>query len=344
MVRAACSTGWPDQRRGGRGSAAILEDHVVPSDLHPRLRVSISLSIAALLLSAGVAMGDGGATTIEAGAYIDFVAPDPAGPTPGSITFGFAGSPEEIAADAVLVPPADTNLAFLGGGTPTCLEVTREGGSIARLAFVAECTVDGPVTFVADAFGPGSSAYLIADRVGAPADLVEGDAAYAAMIGVPADSGANVAITFIVDLASGVPSSFVGRTQLTGVVTLLGSGDVVVGAATLLDAVVDDASRALLSEAAGLGVAAIVDIVGEGLIGGGGEPSLTIALSVTYTVPTPAPTATPASAALPDTRADQPGAATPWPFLVGLVAAVAIAGTRARRSALTRPRAGTRAR
>lgn len=320
----------------------------MPSDPRRRLRASISLALGALLLTAGVALGGGGATTIEAGAYLDFVAPDPGGPTAGSITFGFAGTPEEIAADAVLVPPADANLAFLGGGTPTCLEVTREGGSITRLAFVAECTVDGPVTFEPDLFGPGMGAYLIGDRVAAPADLVEGDPAFATMIGVPADSGANLAITFVVDVASGFTSSFVGRTQLTGSVMALGSGDVVVGAATLPDAVIDDASRALLSDAGALGVVATVDIVGDGSISDKGGPALTIALSVTYTAPTPAPTveptASPAAGSLPDTRAGLPGAVSPWLGLVGLVVGIAIVAIRARRSVLAGSRAGDKPR
>lgn len=195
-----------------------------------RLRASIALVVGVFLLTSGVALG--ATTSVEGGAYFDFVAPDPIAPAPGSITFGFSGTPEEIAADAVLVPPADTNLAFLGGGTPTCLEVTREGGSITQLAFVAECTIDGMVTFVPDAFGPGVGAYLIGDRVAAPQDLVEGDPAFATMIGVPAASGASLAVTFEVDLASGVPQTFVGITEVVGAVSMLGSGDVTVGSAT----------------------------------------------------------------------------------------------------------------
>jgi hypothetical protein len=231
---------------------------------------------------------------------------------PGAIAFGFTGTSEIISADAELVPPADTNLAFLGGGTPTCLEVTREAGEITRLAFVAECTVTGTVTRVTDAFGPGMDAYVIGDRVAAPAELVEGDPAFGALLGVPADSGELLSVTFQIDLTVGAPLSFVGATQVAGAVTMLAGGDVMVGAATLPGAAVDDASRQLLSEAAALGVDAAVTIGGTGTIEQKGQPTLDLVLSVSYAAPTvaptPAPTPAPTAAALPDTSADGPSA------------------------------------
>ena len=53
-----------------------------------RLRFTSPLiAIAVLLLAAGLALGGGGGTTtVEAGTYFDYVAPDPLGPTDGSIT------------------------------------------------------------------------------------------------------------------------------------------------------------------------------------------------------------------------------------------------------------------
>jgi hypothetical protein len=265
---------------------------------HPGV-ASIGLAIGGLLLAAGAVAAGGAPIEIEGGAYFDFVAPDPGAPAPGSITFGFSGTPEVIAADAVLVPPADTNLAFLGGGTPTCLGVTREGGTITRLAFVAECVVSGTVTFVADAFGPGAGGYLIGDRVAAPQELVEGDPAFATMIGVPADGGGTLSIIFQIDVTGGFPTSFIGETDVTGAVATLAGGDVAVGSATLPDAVIDDASRALLEEAAALGVNATVGIVGNGVIQQKGDPELQIELTVTLASGPTSPSPTPGL--LPDT-------------------------------------------
>lgn len=275
---------------------------------HHRRRVPLAgsaLALAGLLLVVGAALGGGGTTTVEGGVYLDYVAPDPLAPTDGAIRFGFAGTLETIAADAVLAPPADTNLAFLGGA-PTCLEVTREGGVITALEFAGECNAGGTVTRVDDLFGPGGDAYLIADRVAAPADLVEGVPAFATLIGIPAVAGTNLDLVFVVDLATGIPSSFIGQTSVTGPITLLTGGDIGVGAATLPNEVIDAASRGHLEDAAAFGVEATAVIVGLGTIQQEGDPTVQIELTVTYTEPTPVatpvPTAAPSADALPDTR------------------------------------------
>lgn len=277
-----------------------------------------SLATLVILLVAGVALGGGVGSTVEGGAYFDFVAPDPLGPTDGTIRFGFNGAVETIAADAELVPPADTNLAFFGGGTPTCLEVSRDGAVITRLAFVGECNVSGTVVRVDDLFGPGADAYLIADRVAAPAGLVEGDPTFGTMIGVPAAAGTELDITFQIDLATGVPTSFTGQTSVTGAVTLLAGGNIGVGAATLPTEVIDAASREQLEDAAALGVDATVAIVGLGTIQQKGDPTIEIELTVSYAAPTPVPTAAPTTAALPNTRAEAAGPEWLGPIVLGL--------------------------
>ncbi len=304
---------------------------MLPSVHRHRRLFSLPIVATALLLGSAIARAGGGDVTIEAGAYFDFLAPDPGGPTDGTIRFGFGSAAETIAADAELVPPADTNLAFLGGGTPTCLEVTREGGTITHLAFVEECTVSGTVTRVDDVFGVGADAYLVGDRLAAPAELVEGEAAYAALIGVPAATGGTLDVTFHVDPTTGVPTSFIGETSVAGPISDLGAGDVGVGAAALPGAIVDDASRALLDEAADLGVDATVGILGFGTIGEKGQPALEIELTVTYsaTPATPAPT----PAALPDTRMAIGSASAGGP--VWLVLAAGAAGATV---LLVRPR------
>jgi hypothetical protein len=298
----------------------------------PRWLVSAPLAMLALAVGTSLAAAGGAETAVEAGVFRDFVAPDAGTATPGSITFGFSGSPEVIAADAQLVPPADTNLAFLGGGTPTCIEVTRAGGVITRLAFVSECTVSGTVELVPDAFGPGADGYLIADRVAAPAELVDMQAEFAALIGVAADSGGVLTIIFQVDVTSGVPEAFVGETEVSGPVTILGSGDVTVGSATLPAAVIDGASRAVLEEAAGLGADATVLISGNGTIQPQGNPVLEIVLSVSFVAATPPATPAPTAAALPDTSFE---AGTAWPAslpaLTVLVAVTALGAVALRR-------------
>lgn len=276
-------------------------------------------------LSAATAIAGGlPETTVEAGVYLDYVAPDATAPTDGAIRFGFSGLLETITADAELVPPADTNLPWFVGGTPTCLSVTREGGSITRLEFVSGCTVSGTVVRVDDVYGPDADAYLIGDRLAAPVTMVEGDPAYATLIGVPAAAGTTLAVTFQVDTTVGAPTSFTGVTSVTGPVTDLGNGDFMVGDATLPSAEIDDASRASLTSVAGLGVDVTVDITGDGIIQVEGEPTLEVSLSVSFPAPTAAPTATstaaptanptpaPTAGELPDTGVATPGDGGPW--------------------------------
>jgi hypothetical protein len=296
----------------------------IPRRPHPRL-VSIPLAAIALLAATGIALGGGETTSVEGGAFFDYVAPDPVGTTDGTIRFGFLGTAETIAFDAELVPPVDTNLPGFGGGTPTCLEVTRAGGIIIRLAFIAECVVEGDVTFVEDLFGPGGDAYMISDRLAAPAEFIATSPEFAALIGVPADAGTVLSVTFTLDMATGVPVSFVGVTSVSGPVTLLAGGDITVDGATLQTEVIDDASRAALTEASELGVDATVAITGNGNLQAQGPlPELEIVLAVSFTAPTAVPTTapTPAASLLPDTGLSPSGDA-PAPG-TGALAALAL--------------------
>jgi hypothetical protein len=265
---------------------------------------AIPLAVCLFLATASAAVA-APAVTVEAGAYRDFLAPDPGTSTPGSITFGLNGSAEVIAADAVLTPPADTALAGLGGGVPTCLQVTRDGGAITGLAFVSTCTVAEPVVFVADAFGPGQNAYALSDRVIAPEALIQSNPGMNALFATAADAGAQLALTFTVDTSSGLPNAFAGLVNLGGAITMLGSGGVEVGAATLLAENVDAPERALLQEAADLGVAAAVAVHGAGTLDlGTGDIVVDITLDITFATPpiaTPSPTGSPAPMTIPNT-------------------------------------------
>jgi hypothetical protein len=277
----------------------------------------------------------GGAPDIEAGIFTHYVAPEAGTLTPGSITFGYLGTAEVIAPDAELVPPADTNLAFLVGAAPTCLEVTRAGGEITRLAFVASCSVSGPVTFVADLFGPGVDGYVTSDRIATPESVVLGDPGINALMKTTADSGGVLSVTFQVDVSFGAPIAFSATTTLAGAVSVLGTGDIQVGAAILLDAVIDAGSRALLEQADADGLTASVVVQGAGLIdvSGKSQPAVTITLSVLLA--DPPPSATPSAGMLPDTSLAATGrSSAAWIVaLAAMVGATAVIGARRRVSA-----------
>ncbi len=271
--------------------------------MHRMSRLAVPL-ITLGLIASGVSSVTAADVAVECGLFRDYTAPDPVAVTAGSITFGLNGTPETIAPDATLLPPADTALPSLQGGTPTCLTVTRDAGVITSLAFAPSGTVTGTVILVPDLFGSGQDAYVIADRVFAPADAVTANAGLAALIKTAADSGSTFSVTFQIDLSSGVPTDFTATTTLSGAVTLLAGGDIRVGAATLPNPVIDAAARASLTAAADLGVAATVVVNGLGTLdqSSAGGVAIDVTLSVTYTAPavnTPAPTA----AALPNTAA-----------------------------------------
>jgi hypothetical protein len=263
----------------------------------------IATSVMTAMVLASLASGAAAATTtVECGLFRNYTAPDPVAVTAGSITFGLHGTPEAIAADATLVPPADSLLASLQGGTPTCLTVVRDAGNITSLAFAPSGTVSGRVVLVADLFGPGQDAYVIADRVFTPVAAVTANPGLAALIKTAADSGSTFSVTFQIDLSSGVPTSFAAATTLSGLVSAGAGGDIRVGAATLPNAVIDATSRAKLTAAASLGVPATVVVNGAGTLaqGGQGGVAIQVTLSVTYTAPV-ASTASATPADLPNT-------------------------------------------
>jgi hypothetical protein len=268
-----------------------------------RLVSGVALVLMALSSSATVVMA-APATSIEAGVFIDFVAPDPAGPTAGAIRFGFLGMVEQIAPDAVLVTPADTNLAFLGGA-PTCLEVTRDGGQITRLAFVESCTVRGVVTIVPDAFGPGLDGYMTGDRIGTPASVVDTVPGVEALMGTAYATGNDLSVTFSIDASSGIPTTFAGFTDVAGTVSVLGNGDVRIGPAVLPAEVIDAGSRTALQRAQDQGRNVTAHVVGNGVIDtSGGNPTVDIILAVELAPEPPAPPSEPDE--LPDTRTTPP--------------------------------------
>jgi hypothetical protein len=287
-----------------------------------------SLRIMTILLLASVASTAVAAqTTVECGLFRDYTAPDPIAPSAGSITFGLNGSPEVIAASATLVPPTDTTLSSLQGGTPTCLSVTRDAGSITSLAFAASGTASGTVVLVPNLFGSGQDAYVIADRVFAPASAVVANDGLAALIKTAADSGSVLSITFQIDLSSGIPTGFSATDTFSGLVTLAGNGDVHVGAATLPNSVIDATARAKLATAAGLSVPATVVVNGVGTIdqSSAGGVVINVTLSVTYATPasaSPTPSVAPTPQAIPNT-AITPPRGSQMPAFVGLLVVLA---------------------
>ena len=259
---------------------------------------ALIVAVALLANISGVAAA--AQTTVECGIFHSYTAPNPGGPTNGSVTFGvLGGTPEVIDANATLSPPADSVLASLGGGpAPTCLSVTRDAGVITAMALAPTGTISGLVTLAADLFGPGQDAYVIANRLVSPVSAVIADPGLAALIKTAFDAGSTLSATLNIDVTTGFPSSFTVTTTISGPVKVLPLGDVQVGKATLPAAVIDAGSLKRLKQAATLGVAATVVISGVGTPTGSGV-NVVVTLSVSFTAPTPTPS--PAPTSLPNT-------------------------------------------
>jgi hypothetical protein len=254
-----------------------------------------------MALAAGAGGVAGATTTLECGLFRDYVAPDPVGDVAGAITFGVNGNPEDIAADATLVPPIDTALPSLTGGVPTCLTVTRDAGVITSLAFAPSGTISGTVVLVADLFGPGQDAYVIADRLFTPVEAVAANDGLAALIKSAADSGMNLVVMLAIDTSTGFPTGFAATTTLSGPVVLLSGGDITIGTATLPSSVIRAAARADLEEAANLGVPATVVVDGIGTLDNSSAGGVMIDITLSVTFAAPAVTPSPTEAALPNT-------------------------------------------
>jgi hypothetical protein len=278
------------------------------------LRRGVVASLVALtaLILAGPAAA--ATTTVECGLFRDYVAPDPLGPTTGSISFGLLGAPETIAADATLTPPADTNLASLTGGVPTALTVVRDAGVITSLSFATSCTLTDDVAFVDDLFGPGADGYVVGDRLVAPISLLDIHDGLSALIPTAAANGVPLTLIFSIDTSMGTPSAFDAQLTLVGEVELEGDGDILIGAARLPNSVISNQARGLLAEAAELGVEATVVVIGEGGPDAGSPGGVAMAISLDVSFEAPAPP--PSEPTVPDTSM-LGAAARPTPWLLG---------------------------
>ena len=186
----------------------------------------------------------------------------------GSIAFGAAsavgvsGHLFVIAAGAS-VPP---NLAELAGGTPTCLELTREAGVITHMQYAPTGTIHGRVVVYGDAVGdPENSAYVVAGRIMSPVDGLEEQPGLWTIFNNAVATGRAVNVVLNIHPDYGFPLSFSASTFLHGKV-VVNDSDIGVGLGTLPDAVIDPDSRSLLEQAATLGGSAHVGVTSVGTI------------------------------------------------------------------------------
>jgi len=215
-----------------------------------------AVTVIAALAPASVLAASSGT---ECGVVNAYTAPDPVGPTNGSIQFGLSGPVETIVAAATMDPNVTADLpGQTGNGSITCLDVTADGsGHITALAYAPGGQVSGPVVYDA-----GQDAYIVADRIFVPAAQLVSQPDLVPIIKVPAEAGQTLTVTITVDTANGNPSTFHTASSVSGTVAFNGTGDALIGGATLPAGVVTGHARSALRFAHAAGSSADVDLAG----------------------------------------------------------------------------------
>lgn len=197
-------------------------------------------------------------TGAECGVINAYTAPDPLGPTDGSIQFGFSGPVDVIAAAATLDPVVASDLTnFVGNGSITCVDITADsGGIITAMAFASGGVISGPVTYDVP-----NDAYIVADRIFAPASQLVTQPELVPVILVPYEAGEPLTVTLTVDAASGNLTGVSTFSQVSGPVGF-SSGDLLIDGATVPAAYLSGNALLALEVADGTGSDADLSIAG----------------------------------------------------------------------------------
>lgn len=223
-----------------------------------RLRLATSSVLAACLAltQAGSSVAGAGAT-IECGQLVAYLAPDPSGPTPGSISIGLL-TPWEIVPTATVSANAAAALPTIVNAGPTCVSMDLDvDGKITSLDFAASGTITGGV-----AFDSGSGFYTFADRLIVPTFITDTYPGIAALFVTSYQAGTQLSVTFSVDVTTGAFTGFDGQAAFCGKAGVANSGDGEVGDARIPAAVLQPADVAALQTESGLNVCATVHAVG----------------------------------------------------------------------------------
>jgi hypothetical protein len=262
-----------------------------------RVLNSLVLGAVVALAQVGSSLASSGAT-IECGQLGTYVAPDPTGPTPGSIALGLL-TPWEIVATATVSANAAAALPTLMNTGPTCLSLELDSdGKITSLDFASEGAISGDV-----AFDSGSGFYVFANRLIVPTFITDAYPGIAALFVTSYQAGTELSVTFSVNQTTGSFTGFDGQATFCGKAGVTNTGDGEVGKATIPAAVLDPADIASLEQANGSGACATVHAVG--VIVPNSEGQIQVQTDVTITLDAP-PTAQPTPASQPDTSTVDP--------------------------------------
>lgn len=282
-----------------------------------RFRLSSVLGAASLMVALAFPATStlAASSSVECGQVTGYTAPDPLGPTDGSLALGFT-APWTIAAAASLDSAAASVLPAILGTGPTCLSLEFDGGgTITSVNLAAAGHVQGSVTF-----DVGMGFYILAERLFVPPFITDAVPSLAALFVTSFQAGSDVSITFGIDLSTGLFNAFDGTTEFCGLGSITVDGNGRIGDAVLASETLDAADLAALASSGSRTVCATVHSVGT-IAGSGvilGSADVAIVVQGTTVTPPPTDTSTPNDGVAP--------AAGGWMVLIlgALIALVAI--------------------
>lgn len=230
-------------------------------------------------------------SNVECGQVTGYTAPDPLGPTDGSLALGFTPA-WTIAAAASLDSAAALILPAILGTGPTCLSLGfDDAGTITSVNLAKVGHVQGPVTF-----DVGLGFYILAERLFVPTFITDAVPSLAALFVTSFQAGSDVSITFGIDLSTGLFNAFDGTTEFCGLGSITVDGNGRIGDAILASENLDSADLAVLASSGSRAVCATVHSVGTIDSGSGailGSTDVSIVVQGTTVTPPPTDTSTP---------------------------------------------------
>ena len=198
-------------------------------------RLVLVAVVSAVILSAfAPAVVSAASSSVECGQLTGYTAPDPAGPTDGSLQLGLS-SPWVVLATATVSPAAAAVLPGFVNSGPTCLALDfDDDGVITAIDFAPTGTIEGTVTF-----DPDTGFYLFADRLIVPTFITDANPGLAALFVTSYQAGSALTVTFTVNTTSGGFTAFDGVAGFCGTGSVTEDGDGQVGDAIIPASVLD---------------------------------------------------------------------------------------------------------
>ena len=250
----------------------------------PVYRIGLALALA-LTSALAITSAIRAATTVECGQITGYTAPDPGGPSAGSVAIGLVDV-WNIAPDAVISANVAAGLPGIVNAAPTCLSLTTDvDGVVSALDFADAGRIAGLVMFDA-----GNDAYIFANRLFVPSDIINAYPGLAALFPTSAAAGTQLVVDFSVDPTSGMFLGFDGQAAFCGAGTVTSDGDGQVGEAVIPAEVLDAEDLAALAHAGSHEACAAIRSIGT-IDTGTGQLSITTTVDITVAAePTPTPT------------------------------------------------------